>query len=81
MIETSYIFILGTHGMVRVNYSKAITLQKKSYYSISTLAPNVSLIFIFIMLSEHINPSKTPAKNHSYHLFSGCLPTCIYNDN
>jgi hypothetical protein len=38
--------------IVRLNYSKAITLQK-SYYTISPLAPNVSFRFIF-MLSEDI---------------------------
>lgn len=78
MIETNYVFILGTRENCEGKLFQSIYSSEKSYYSIPTLAPNVSLIFIFIMLSEHINPGKTPAKNLSYYLFPGCLSTCVY---
>lgn len=77
MIKTNYVFILGTHENCEGKLFQSNYSSEKSYYSIPTLAPNVSLIFIFIMLSEHINPGKTPAKNLSYYLFPGCLSTCI----
>lgn len=78
MIKTNYVFILGTRENCEGKLFQSNYSSEKSYYSIPTLAPNVSLIFIFIMLSEHINPGKTPAKNLSYYLFPGCLSACVY---
>lgn len=50
---------------------------EKSDYTISPLALNVSLRFIFRMLSEHIHPSKLLPPNSSY-LLSLYNYICIY---